>query len=97
MKQNICLNTFFGNTIFKKTLEGKTTLGTSAWWEAWEPEFDLQNPCRERKESQCLLTSMCALVYTHKKYIKIKKKIIKGTVALTFNLSTWEAEADVSF
>lgn len=40
---------------------------------------------------------MCALVYTHKKYIKIKKKIIKGTVALTFNLSTWEAEADVSF
>lgn len=37
---------------------------------------------------------VCSGVHT-RNTSKLKKK--KGIVALTFNLSTWEAEADVSF
>lgn len=78
MKQNM-FEYFLEIPYFKKTLEGNQTLGTSACWEAWEPECDLQNPCRERKESQCLLTSMCALVYTQEIHQNLKKKTKKKT------------------
>lgn len=39
---------------------------------------------------------VCSGVHT-RNTSKLKKKKKKGIVALTFNLSTWEAEADVSF